>query len=210
MNKFRKISASVMAFVLVLCVGYFSVMSPTSAWFYDSGVIDSGDSFIFGDLSVNTKFVTKGNVVFDAATKFYDPDEKLFDEVINVEEIHVTNQGTIPARIYSNVSNVGGLSGLRWFMYTDRMLVDGSVKKTIESVLPELTDRALNIYNVGTDGNSGNYIICNPGETVIVKIATWIDYDSVSGILAEGKNLEGYDVLLTLYATQDVDGAVQR
>ncbi len=210
MNKFRKISASVMAFVLVLCVGYFSVMSPTSAWFYDSGVIDSGDSFIFGDLSVNTKFVTKGNVVFDAATKFYDPDEKLFDDVINVEEIHVTNQGTIPARIYADVKNIGRLNGLRWFMYTDKMLVDGSVKKTIESVLPELTDKALDRYNVGEDGNSGSYIICSPGETVVVKVATWIDYDSVSGILAEGKNLEGYDVQLTLFAAQNVDGAIQR
>lgn len=209
MSKMKRISASVMAFVLVLCVGYFSVMSPTSAWFYDSGVIDSGDSFIFGDLSVNTKFSAKRNIVFDAATKFSDPDEILFDDVINVDEIHVTNQGTIPARIYANVLNAEGMKGLRWFMFTDKTLVDGSVKKTIESVLPELTDRGLDIYNVGKDGNGGNYIICNPGETLTVKVATWIDYDSVSKDLAEGRSLGG-EVELALFATQDVDGAVQR
>ena len=53
MSKFRRIAAVVMALVLVMCVGYFSLMSTTSAWFYDSGVIDSGDAFIFGDLSVD-------------------------------------------------------------------------------------------------------------------------------------------------------------
>ena len=209
MSKMKRISASVMAFVLVLCVGYFSAMSPTSAWFYDSGVIDSGDSFIFGDLSVNTKFSAKRNIVFDAAKKFNDPDEILFDDVINVDEIQVINQGTIPARIYAGIKNAGEVKGLRWFMYTDKMLVDGSVKKTIESVLPELTDEALDIYNVGEDGNSGNYIICNPGEMLTVKVATWIDYDSVSKDLAEGLSLGG-DIELALYATQDVDGAVQR
>lgn len=210
MNKVKRISASVMAFMLVLCIGYFSAMSPTSAWFYDSGVIDSGNSFIFGDLSVNTKFVSKNNVVFDGATKFYDPDEKLFDDVINVNEIHVTNQGTIPARLYADVANIGNMKGLRWFMYTDKMLVDSSVKKTIESVLPELTDEALRVYNVGADGNSGNYILINPGETLVVKIATWIDYDSVSKTLSGGFGIENCDVQMTLFATQDVDGAVQR
>lgn len=210
MNKVKRISALVMAFMLVLCIGYFSAMSPTSAWFYDSGVIDSGNSFIFGDLSVNTKFVSKNNVVFDGATKFNDPDEKLFDDVINVNEIHVTNQGTIPARLYADVANIGNMKGLRWFMYTDKMLVDSSVKKTIESVLPELTDEALSVYNVGADGNSGSYILINPGETLVVKIATWIDYDSVSKALSGGFGIENCDVQMTLFATQDVDGAVQR
>lgn len=210
MNKIKRISASVMAFMLVLCIGYLSSMSPTSAWFYDSGVIDSGDSFIFGDLSVNTKFVTKNSVVFEGATKFYDPDEKLFDEVINVNEIHVTNQGTIPARLYADVSNVGKINGLRWFMYTDKMLVESSVKKTLEAVLPELTDEALTLYNLGADGNGGNYIIIKPGETLIVNIATWIDYDSVSNTLSNGINFENCDVQMTLFATQDVDGALQR
>lgn len=210
MSKAKKISASVMAFMLVLCVGYFSLMSPTSAWFYDSGVIDSGDSFVFGDLSVDTRFVTKNTIVFDAATDFTDPDELLFDDVINVEEIVVSNVGTIPARIYTDIVNNSTSSGLCWFAYTDDMLVDGSVKKTIESKLSDLSLSALNAYNVGDDGNSGAYILCNPGETIKLKVATWIDYNSVAGQLESGKTLDGYNVKLSLIATQDVDGAVNR
>ena len=49
MSKIKKVSAVIMALALVLCVGYFSMMSTTSAWFYNSGVIDSEDSFVFGD-----------------------------------------------------------------------------------------------------------------------------------------------------------------
>ena len=210
MSKMKKISACVMAFVLVLCVGYFSAMSPTSAWFYDSGVIDSGDSFIFGDLSVDTKFVMKDDIVFDGATKLADPNEILFDEVINVDKILVKNSGTIPARIYSNVVNKSSSKGLQWFVYTDKMLVEGSVKKTLESVLPELSNTALAVYNVGTDGNSGNYILINPGETLTVNVATLINYDYVSDSLAKGLTLDGYDVEITLIASQDVDGAVER
>ena len=210
MSKMKKISASVMAFMLVLCVGYFSMMSPTSAWFYNSGVIDSGESFIFGDLSVDTKFLSKNEIVFDGATKFNDPDEVLFDEVVNVEEILVANNGTIPARVYANVVNKGSSNGLRWFVYTDEMLVDGSIKKTIESVLPKLTDEALNNYNVGKDGKGGKYIELLPDEVTSIKIATWIDYDSVSGKLAEMRTLSGYDVEFSLIATQKTDGAIQR
>ena len=210
MSKMKKISASAMAFILVLCVGYFSMMSPTSAWFYNSGVIDSGESFIFGDLSVDTKFFSKREVVFDGATRFNDPDEVLFDEVVNVEEILVANNGTIPARIYANVLNKGSSGGLRWFVYTDDMLVDGSIKKTIESVLPKLTDEALNEYNVGKDGKGGKYIELRPNEVTSVKIATWIDYDAVSEKLADMRVLSGYDVEVSLIATQNADGAIQR
>lgn len=207
MGKVKKVSATIMAFVLVLCVGYFSVMSPTSAWFYDNGVIDSGDSFIFGDLSVNTSFNIKDSVVFDGATKFADTAEILFDEVINIDEVNVVNSGTVPARIYVNVENKGTSRGLHWFAFTDDMLVDGSVKKTIQSVLPELTDAALNEYNRGANGNDGHYILCFPGEIVTLKIATWVEYDAVKKSLENGLVLDGYNVEITLTATQDKDGA---
>ncbi|MBR6531120.1 MAG: hypothetical protein IKT61_01295 [Clostridia bacterium] len=210
MSKIKKISAVVMALTLVLCVGYFSVMSPTSAWFYNSGVIDSGNSFVFGDLSVDTSFTSKDVQVFDAATKFADPGEILFDEAIKVNEILVYNSGTIPARIYADVVNTGKDGGFRWFVYDDTMLVDGSVKKTIESVLPEMTDEALYNYDKGEDGNSGHYIVLNPGEITTVKIATWIEYDFVADKLQKGEALDGYKVEMSLIATQNVDGALER
>lgn len=198
MSKMKRISASVMAFVLALCVGYFSMMSPTSAWFYESGVIDSGDSFIFGDLSVDTKFVTKNSIVFDGATRFYDPKEVLFDEVVNVSEVLVANTGTVPAKIRTDVVNKGSAKGLRWFVFTEDSLVDGSVRKTLESVLPSLSDKALSKYNA----DENNYIVCYPGEIFTLKVASWIDYDSVSDQLMAGKTLDGYDVEITLTAVQ--------
>lgn len=210
MSKIKKLSAVVMALTLVLCIGYFSVMSPTSAWFYNSGVMDSGNSFVFGDLSVDTSFTSKSVQVFDAATKFADPDEILFDEAVKVNEILVYNSGTIPARIYADVRTAGADKGLRWFVYDDSMLVDGSIKKTIGSVLPELTDAALDAYNVGADGNSGHYILLNPGEIATVKVATWIEYDYVENIFANGGTPDGYEVEMSLIATQDVEGTLER
>ena len=208
MSKFRSILSVVMALALVLCAGYFTAMPTTSAWFYNSGVIDSGDSFVFGDLSVDTSFTSKSVQVFDGATKLADPDEILFDDVIQVNEILVYNSGTIPARIYADVKTTG--EGLRWFVYDDSMVVDGSVKKTIESVLPELTDAALMQYNVGEDGNSGHYIILNPGEITTLKVATWIEYDFVKDKIENGKAPESYEVEMSLIAVQDVDGAFER
>ncbi|MBO5421441.1 MAG: hypothetical protein J6A67_05830 [Clostridia bacterium] len=210
MSKIRKISAVLMALVLVMCTGYFSLMSTTSAWFYNSGVVDSGDSFVFGDLSVDTSFKTKSEIVFDGATKFADKDEVLFDKVVRVEEITVFNSGTVPARIYADAVNNGEGKGFRWFFFSDITAVDGSVKKTIEASLPELTDEALNAYNVGADGNSGHYILLNPGEITTVKIASWIEYDEVKDELKGSATLDSYDIEFTLITTQDVDGAAER
>ena len=209
MSKLKRISALVMALTLVLCVGYFSVMSPTSAWFYDSGVIDSGNSFVFGDVSVNTDYSIKETINFDAATKLDDPEELLFDEVINVDEVSVTNSGTVPARVYANVENKSASKGLRWFYFTDDMLLESGVKRTIEAVLPNLTDKALDEYNVGADGNSGHYILLQPGETTQVKLAMWIDYDDVASSINAGQTLD-YDVEITLIASQNVDAAIER
>lgn len=209
MSKIKKISAVIMALTLVICVGYFSMMSTTSAWFYNSGVIDSGDSFVFGDLSVNTSFSAKSKIAFDGATKLADKDEVLFDEVIHIEEIAVCNSGTIPARIYADALVSSKADGFRWFFYSDADLVDGSVKKTIEANLTELSAEALDSYNLGPDGASGKYIYLNPGEITTVKIASWLEYDAVEAELENG-SVEPYNVEFTLIATQDVDTAVER
>lgn len=210
MSKIKKISASVMVFMLALCVAYFSVMSPTSAWYYESGVVDSGDAFVFGDLSVNTNFTVKNPVYFDAATKLADENETMFDEVVSIDSVKVKNTGTIPARVYVDFAEKTKSSTVKWFVYTDDMLVNGSVKETIKANLPQLTDEALREYNVGKDGNSGKYIIVQPNETVDVKVATWVEYDEVKGMINGSSEQYSYDVELTLIATQDVDGALKR
>lgn len=209
MSRIKKISASVMALMLVLCIGYFSLMSPTSAWFYESGVIDSGDSFVFGNLSVDAKFNTSKNIVLDGATKLADSGEKLFDSVVNVNKIVVTNSGSIPARLYANVIGANSKNGLNWFFYSDKMIVNNSVKETISSVLPKLTADELKTYNVGADGQSGKYFLVQPGEKITVYIAVWAEYDSVATTLESGSAINA-DIDLELIATQNKDGAVKR
>ena len=210
MSKTKKFLSCAASLMLVLCLGYFSVMSPTSAWFYDSGVIDSGDSFVFGSLSVNSRFVTEKNVNFDAATDFTDADEIFFDDMIHTDTITVSNVGNIPARVYVDVINNGGSKGLRWFAYTEDMLVESSVKKTLESVLPSLDDNGLNAYNVGENSDGGWCLLLQPGEVQQIRVSTWIEYKDVKNELAKGENLEGYNVEITMTATQNVDGAIER
>lgn len=201
MNKIRRIMTPVMAIVLVLCIGYFSGMSKTSAWFYDSGVIDSGDSFVFGNLSVNTKFVINHSVLFEATTKLADENEKFFDKAVNFDDVNVANSGTVPARVYINIDVTNGAKGYRWFVYTDDMLINGSIKETIKANVKDLTKAGLDEYN------SSKYVLLAPGESKVVRIASWVEYDDVSAELMKG---ESFTIATRIYmtATQNTDGII--
>lgn len=201
MNKIRRIMTPVMAIVLVLCIGYFSGMSKTSAWFYDSGVIDSGDSFVFGNLSVNTKFVINHSVLFEATTKLADENEKFFDKAVNFDDVNVANSGTVPARVYINIDVTNGAKGYRWFVYTDDMLIDGSIKETIKANVKDLTKAGLDEYN------SSKYVLLAPGESKVVRIASWVEYDDVSAELMKGESLT-IATRIYMTATQNTDGII--
>ena len=201
MNKIRRIMTPVMAIVLVLCIGYFSGMSKTSAWFYDSGVIDSGDSFVFGNLSVNTKFVINHSVLFEATTKLADENEKFFDKAVNFDDVNVANSGTVPARVYINIDVTNGAKGYRWFVYTDDMLINGSIKETIKANVKDLTKSGLDEYN------SSKYVLLAPGESKVVKIASWVEYDEVSAELMKGESLT-IATRIYMTATQNTDGII--
>lgn len=200
MNEIKKFLTALMAVALVLCIGYFSGMSKTSAWFYDSGTIDSGDSFVFGNLSVNTKFVINHTVAFDAATKLADRNETLFDKTVNFDDVNVTNSGNVPARVYFDIEVTNGAKGYRWFVYTDDMLVDGSVKEMIKANVPSLSKNGLDQYN------RSKYILLAPNETKTIKIASWIEYDDVKADIANGKSVT-YTTRINMTATQNADGA---
>lgn len=201
MNKIRRIMTPVMAIVLVLCIGYFSGMSKTSAWFYDSGVIDSGDSFVFGNLSVNTKFVINHSVLFEATTKLADENEKFFDKEVNFDDVNVANSGTVPARVYINIDVTNGAKGYRWFVYTDDMLINGSIKETIKANVKDLTKSGLDEYN------SSKYVLLAPGESKVVRIASWVEYDDVSAELMKGESLT-IATRIYMTATQNTDGII--
>lgn len=201
MNKIRRIMTPVMAIVLVLCIGYFSGMSKTSAWFYDSGIIDSGDSFVFGNLSVNTKFVINHSVLFEATTKLADENEKFFDKAVNFDDVNVANSGTVPARVYINIDVTNGAKGYRWFVYTDDMLINGSIKETIKANVKDLTKSGLDEYN------SSKYVLLAPSESKVVRIASWVEYDDVSAELMKGESLT-IATRIYMTATQNTDGII--
>ena len=215
MSKVKKISAIVMALVLIMCAGYFSMMLPTTAWFYQAqSVSGANNKFVFADFDIDGDYSIENTLVFDGATAYRDKDETLFDSVVKVIDVEVENDGGLPARIYATVENKSSAKGLRYFYYTDDMLVDGSIKSTIYSVLKnDVNDNALNAYNVGEDGNSGHYVMINPGEKKTVKVALWVEYDECGAAIAFADSpwsSVDYRIDITMTATQDVDGAFER
>lgn len=215
MSRFKKISAVIMVLALVLCTGYFSVMSPTTAWFYQSQSVNgTNNKFVFADFDIDSDYSFENVLVFDGATAYEDPAETGFDSVVKVLSVEVENDGGLPARIYSTVKNSSEAKGLKYFYYTDDMLVNGSVKETIYKALNNnVNDKALNDYNVGVDGNSGHYVSINPGEKKTVKIALWVEYDECGIETAFANSVWDtidYSINVTMTATQDVDGAMVR
>lgn len=215
MNRVKKISAVVMALALIMCAGYFSVMSPTTAWFYQSqSVSGANNKFVFADFDIDGDYSFERLLVFDGATAYEDKNETQFDSVVKVIDVEVRNDGGLPARIYATVKNESKAKGLKYFYYTEDMLVNGSIKDTIYTALNNnVNDKALNNYNVGADGNGGHYVSINPGESKNVKIALWVEHDECESELAFADNVWNtidYNINITMTATQDVDGAMER
>ncbi len=215
MSKTKKLLASVMAVVLVMCTGYFALMSPTTAWSYQkSNISGAKNTFVFADFDVDGQYSLDSSIKFKGATAFADEDEPLFDSVVEVVDVEVTNDGGMPSRVYATVKNEYQSTGLHYFYYTEDMLVDSSIKETIKKELNgEMTVQALDKHNLGEDGNSGFYATLNPGETKTLKVALWIEYGE-SGIESAFNDSPwstiDYRINITMTATQDVDGAMVR
>lgn len=215
MSKLKKLAAAVMALMLVMCGSYFSLMSPTTAWSYQSQNISGAqNTFVFADFDVDGEYSVSNSIRFKGATAFEDENETMFDSVVEIAEVTVTNDGGMPARIYATVKNEYKTEGLRYFYFTDDMMVDGSVKATMSKALGgEMTQAALDKHNIGEDGNSGYYVSLNPGETKTVKVAFWVEYDECGIDFAFSESAWAtidYKVNITMTATQDIDGALVR
>ncbi len=211
----KKIISIIMVFVLVLCTGYFSMMSPTTAWSFQSQTVNGTENtFVFADFDVKGTYSLTSSIKFKGATAMCDVDEKLFDSVVEIVEIDVFNEGGMPARIYATVENETETKGLHYFVFSDEILVDNSVRATIQSSLNgENTFEALDKHNLGADGNSGYYILLNPGEIKTVKVALWVEYEESGIENAFGDyawDTLGYRIKTVMTATQDIDGALTR
>ena len=221
LKKTKKIFTVAISLLFVLSIGYFAVLPPTSAWFYQSLLTDNNRIFVFGTLSGSQTFTGEDDLVLPAATKLESSGgETLFDDVLHIVSITAVNNNssTIPARVYLTVSPTSGnLDGLRYFFYSADEKVttvkDLIANKDIIKNSANDTLTALNNYNNGdgTIGNEGRYVLIQSGETKILKIAFWADYNVVGSTLnVAGIAQINYNVNITLSAVQDTDGAFTR
>ena len=150
-KKSKRVFAAVVAVLMVLSVGYFALLAPTTAWFYEAW--EQTHTFTFGDFDVEeVTEVIEDRILLRAATRFADLGEDLFDEVAHVVEVDVTNEGELDAVVNVNVlQNEEPLdvstSELKWFI-TDTLPTEnaegeyvtankGVYKTAIEDMLTE-------------------------------------------------------------------------
>ena len=88
---------------LILVVSYFSLLSPTSAYFYKTKTSETKINFATFDVE-QTIFENEDVLKFKGATKLCDTEELLFDDVAIVKEITLKNEGKADARILVDVA----------------------------------------------------------------------------------------------------------
>ncbi len=219
-KKAKKALTVAMTALLVLCVGYFAALPPTSAWFYQRHE-GTEKTFIFGRLELGEDFTAEETIDLPAATKLEDPGEILFDDVLHIVEVECQNTGSLPARVYTTVNGNTALpNGLRFFFYEDGD-TGAALKDKVagKSVITEndaaATYAALDNYNKGAGGNdAGRYILVMPGETKIARIAFWADYNVVGSTLENTSNVSEHYTYgpfeIIMHAVQHTDGAFTR
>lgn len=118
---------------LILVVSYFSLLSPTSAYFYKTKETDTTLQFAMFDVEQNL-FENKDKLKFDGATKLCDFDEKLFDRVAIEKTITLENVGEADARIIVDIAPTEKAkeNGLRY--YAEFITVEEPETDTPETV----------------------------------------------------------------------------
>ena len=215
-KRMKKVFTSVVSLLFALSIGWFAVLPPTSAWFYQN-LHDENEQFIFGILSLNQTYLGDADIDLPAAAKLEDSGDIRFDEALEIVTVDAVNNGTLPARVYLTVTaNSGNLTGLHYFFYFDDdtgATVKDKIagKMTITDGNAASTYAALDAYNTGSGyaGGQGRYIVVPPGTTKVLKIAFWADYNTVGAPLENTGNVtvyNTYDVHMVLTAGQNTDG----
>ena len=128
-SKKKTIKFTALMTVFILTVTYFSLLTPTSAYFYQEQTSDGEITFAFFNVTDNNTEETKifdetVGLEFEGATKFADLDEILFDEVTIEKEIIVTNdENGVNARIYVDVipDDYSEENGLKYITFVEKI-----------------------------------------------------------------------------------------
>ncbi len=186
-NKSKKIFTAAVSLLFALCVAYFAVLPPTSAWFYVS-LYDDSKSFTFGtfDFDVPVEYYAHQDIDLPAATKLEDPAESVaFNEAMRIETISAINDGTLPVRVYLTVSgNRGTPQSLHYFMYLDTDY-DTAADAASENETTSLMDVIRTRKNKST-GLAANIITNGNFVTTYDALNAFNDRDDVAGVSYEG------------------------
>lgn len=203
--KKRTIKYTAFITLLILTVTYFSLLSPTSAYFYKTETKETSIEFaLFGVEEDQPLFENEDVLKFKGATKLADFNELLFDDVVEIKEVTLTNVGEANARILTHITptDESVTKGLRYIAFVEKVENEpetvaegeteetttsakaekGSLKAELETLLgitesstPEEVDTALNNYNEAFKANDDTVIA--PGEKAKVTIVFWSEYD---------------------------------
>ncbi|NLP49033.1 MAG: hypothetical protein GX345_08875 [Clostridiales bacterium] len=226
-NKLKKILTAVTAVIFALCISYFAVLPPTAAWFYVS--FYSGENkFVIGTLELEPDtYIEEADIVIPAATKLEDPEEIEFDRALHIETIEAENTGSLPARVYVEITKPANADELYYFLYSDSDYdaaadaIDPNRSTSVMDIIRTrkgqysgldaniITDgdatatyEALEIYNHGAPGvaaDQGNYVVVPPKTKLQIHLAFWVDYNIV------GETLEDTSVVDDHYSYEGVE-----
>lgn len=127
-KKSKTILTAVVTALFVLSIGYFALLAPTTAWYYQNE--DKELSFTFGNFNMDAPTLQEGeqdlDVTLRGTTRFADAGEVLFDEMTHVVKLNASNASTsvmsgnvtIKVKQGGSVLDVDNTDGLKWFIYT--------------------------------------------------------------------------------------------
>lgn len=141
-TKKKTIKFTALMTVFILTVAYFSLLTPTSAYFYkEFNEQDATIKFSLLDFNVTDNTVENGifegeyELKFKGATKFADYGEKLFDEVAITKEFTVTNTG-VDAKILPRVTlhDDSAANGLKYMVIFEDSEAEAVSEETSDNV----------------------------------------------------------------------------
>ncbi len=145
-KKSKTILTAVLTALFVLSVGYFALLAPTTAWYYQKE--DDTYSFEFGDFDMTNALQSgeqqMADITFRGATRFADAGETLFDEMLHIIKVDATNNGDSNGSVRITVKRenedhelvempLDNEDGLRWFVYEPE--ANKTVKDKIDAML---------------------------------------------------------------------------
>ena len=127
-SKKKTIKFTALMTVVCVIVAYFSVLSPTTAYYYKSDEQSLELQFSLFDVR---QTLSDRAINFDlkAATKFEDFGENLFDEVVYTQTVTAKNAGNVPAKLYVDVEvpQESASNGLKYIIIFNKIPMEEPV-----------------------------------------------------------------------------------